>query len=601
MDKHTKLHSFHIPVMGLAYTIDSPLKVGRFGISSVVSIIEDTLIERMRQYYYQKINEPYRPIRVSEPDYRAKRITDYLNLLNKMLNEQIEKLRESTFETGSDLVLYFEMLPDNSLLKKMYKQMQTMHDWHERKKMEYRLRREIKAGCIDVNIMTKLDNERYHADGSVIDNGSDAVAALRGYANSDLADSSIIFSAGMNPRLYNYIEQLDVFSEMRDGEFVKKIVIKVSDYRSAFIQGKYLAKKGLWISEFRIESGLNCGGHAFASDGLMLGPILEEFSNKREDLNVELFDIYSKALIAKGKTPPATRPAIKVTVQGGIGTAEEDAFLRDYYHVDATGWGTPFMLVPDAVTIDDETLELLAAANEEDITLSKNSPLGVPFNYLTGASGETEKYRLAADGCPGSSCTEKLLQYNTEFSEKPVCTASSAYINKKLQQLAEEDLSDEVRQKKRESILTRECLCVGLSNSAIRKFKLPFVNKSIQGVTACPGPNLAYFDKVATLKEMVDHIYGRANLLRKGYRPHMFIKELKIYIDYLKEQVANLDWDNVKIAKYYRTFCTNMNDSVEYYSGLSDRIFASGVKGKEKFMKELQLIGQKIKDIEING
>lgn len=53
-------------------------------------------------------------------------------------------------------------------------------------------------------------------------------------------------------------------------DYYKKVVIKVSDYRSALIQGKYLAKKGIWVSEFRIESGLNCGGHAFATDGYLL-------------------------------------------------------------------------------------------------------------------------------------------------------------------------------------------------------------------------------------------------------------------------------------------------------------------------------------------
>ncbi|MDR0814390.1 MAG: hypothetical protein LBN37_01415, partial [Bacteroidales bacterium] len=275
------LHTFHIPVMGLAYTIDTPVKVARFGISSVISIIEDTLIERMRQYYYTKLGEKYCPITCIEPDYRARRITDYLNLVNDMVNKQVEKLKESSFEAGTELVQYFEMLPENCLLKKMYRGMQEMHDRFEQKAEQTKLRAGIRAGSIDVNIMTKLDNERYTPDGDLIENGSDAVTALRGYANSALTDSSIIFSAGMNPRLFNYMAQLDAFSEMRDGEFIKKIVIKVSDHRSAIIQGKYLAKKGLWVSEFRVESGLNCGGHAFASEGYMLGPILEELKNKR--------------------------------------------------------------------------------------------------------------------------------------------------------------------------------------------------------------------------------------------------------------------------------------------------------------------------------
>ena len=41
-----------------------------------------------------------------------------------------------------------------------------------------------------------------------------------------------------------------------NGKLAKTIILKVSDYRSALTQGKILAKKGVWISEFRIESGL---------------------------------------------------------------------------------------------------------------------------------------------------------------------------------------------------------------------------------------------------------------------------------------------------------------------------------------------------------
>ena len=60
-----KTHTFHIPVMGLSYTIDSPIKVARFGISSVVSIIEDSLIERMREYYHQQQKEHLFPTKIT--------------------------------------------------------------------------------------------------------------------------------------------------------------------------------------------------------------------------------------------------------------------------------------------------------------------------------------------------------------------------------------------------------------------------------------------------------------------------------------------------------------------------------------------------------
>ncbi len=66
-----------------------------------------------------------------------------------------------------------------------------------------------------------------------------------------------------------------------NGEMKKKIILKVSDHRSSEIQGRFLAKLGLWASEFRIESGLNCGGHAFASKGFLLGVVLEEFKEKK--------------------------------------------------------------------------------------------------------------------------------------------------------------------------------------------------------------------------------------------------------------------------------------------------------------------------------
>ncbi|MBK6937583.1 MAG: hypothetical protein IPH18_12365 [Chitinophagaceae bacterium] len=57
--------------MGLAYTIDTVLLVARYGISSVISIVEHRLIEMMRSYYYPTINQHYEPITTNEPDYRA--------------------------------------------------------------------------------------------------------------------------------------------------------------------------------------------------------------------------------------------------------------------------------------------------------------------------------------------------------------------------------------------------------------------------------------------------------------------------------------------------------------------------------------------------
>ena len=113
-------HTFHIPVLGLAYSVDTPLKVARYGISSVVSIVDDISIERIRKYYTELNHQTFVPIENSEDDYRAKRITVYLNMMDEMVKQQITNLKSEEFEDGKDIVRYFEMLPETSTLKKEY-------------------------------------------------------------------------------------------------------------------------------------------------------------------------------------------------------------------------------------------------------------------------------------------------------------------------------------------------------------------------------------------------------------------------------------------------------------------------------------------------
>jgi hypothetical protein len=581
-------HSFHIPVMGLAFTVDTPVKVAPYGISSVISIIEDSLVERMREYYYNQLNELYVPIPLIDLDHRAKRITDYLNLVNRIVHTKFDQLKAKAFETGSEIVKYFEMLPEDSKLKQLYHTMLEVTDSAQKEKLQQKLREEILPGCIDVNIMTKLDKNQLDKEGNVITDGSDAVTALRGYMNSDLTNSSVVFSAGMNPRLYNYLDNFDQFRTVKNGSFEKRIIIKVSDYRSSLIQGKFLAKKGLWVSEFRIESGLNCGGHAFATDGYLLGPILEEFKQKKQEMLNELFALYTKSLAEKGKEVPTEIPHTRITVQGGIGTAEEDKFLRDYYGVDGTGWGSPFLLVPEATNVDAHTLKLLCDSKEEDIILSKNSPLGIRFNYLKNTSGEEEKFHRIDMGLPGSPCPEKFLECNLEFTDQPICTASTKYQKLKLEQLEAQGLSEEELAKQRKLILDKECLCLGLSNAVTTCQITKPLLKSATGVTICPGPNVAYFTEVVSLKKMVDHIYGRTSILKQSNRPHMFQKELELYVAYLKEQVEENEGNaDPKKIKYLRGFYASIIEGINYYRQLLE---ANILPNDSNFLKNLSSI-----------
>jgi len=493
-------------------------------------------------------------------------------LLDKLVTKQTENLRSQPFTLESDLTKYFILLPENSPVKMQYLQMLALDNPAEKQAAQNKLRQAIRPGAIDVNIMTKLDKTNYRKNGEALPPVySDALAALRGFAQSTV-EASVVFSAGMNMRLYAYLDQfLDFFPDAA-GNFRKKVIIKVSDYRSALVQGKILAKKGIWVSEFRIESGLNCGGHAFATDGFLLGPILEEFKQNRQLLQTELFTLYRAALTEKGYAVPSTLPAQRITVQGGIGTAAEQQFLQENYQVDATGWGTPFLLVPEATTVDAETLVKLSQAGPDDLYLSPISPLGVPFNALRGTSSETVKQSRVERDRPGSPCTKKHLVSNTEFTDVPICTASRKYQRLKLAQLEAANLSSTQYQAEATKVMAKECLCDGLANSALQLLQVGR-NPANRPVTICPGPNLAYFSGIFSLQQMVDHIYGRTNLLNQTYRPHMFINELKMYVDYW----TNLNQEQPepiteKQQKYIQSFRANLLQGITYYQQLVPKI-----------------------------
>ncbi|EMR02260.1 hypothetical protein ADICEAN_02608 [Cesiribacter andamanensis AMV16] len=583
--------------MGLAFTVDSPLKVARFGISSAVSLCDDTLLEQMRRHYCGEYGLPFAPIHPSAHDYRALRITAYLNLLDSLTRQQFEQLRNEAFAPGSEICRYFELLPESSSLYRAYRRMLAEPEGEERQRQQAWLRGQMRLGSIDVNIMTKVDKANYSKGGELLPQEySDALAALRGYATSSLSGSSLIFSAGLNPRLYSYLEQFAAFLPDAAGTLAKKVVIKVSDYRSAAIQGRFLAKKGIWVSEFRIESGLNCGGHAFATEGLLMGPILEEFKANRQALAAELYAMVQQVLQAKGVPLPEQAPEQRLTVQGGLGTAGEQAFLQAYYQVDATGWGTPFLLVPEATTVDEPTLQKLVKAEKKDLYLSPISPLGVPFNSLRDCSATLEREERIRKGAPGSPCIKKHLVSNTEFTEQPICTASQEYQSRKIEELDKQQLAPAAHQQAFDAITARECLCVGLANSALMIHKLV---KKTKAVSICPGPNLAYFSRIFSLEELVGHIYGKINVLKGVQRPSVFVNELQLYIDYLEKQLStSLAGATAKQLKSLASFKANLLEGIEYYMDLAPA-FSAYAEPASNMLEELKGLKQRVFGLQV--
>lgn len=581
--------------MGTGFSIDTPVKVAHYGITSVISLCDDVLIENMRKHYCMVTGEEYIPITKEENDFRAKRITAYLNLVHRIVQKQFSELKTSPFQPGSEITKYFRLLPDDCELKKLYQTMLKTDDATEKEKIQTTLRESIRPGEINVNVMTKLDRPNYQKDGTELPSEfSDALAALRGYAQSSLT-SAIEFSAGINRRLYSYAEEFKDFYADAAGNIKKKIILKVSDFRSSIIQGKFFAKKGLWISEFRIESGLNCGGHVFPTDGFLMGPILEEFRTKKAELTETLHKICNEALKIKNKVCLTKVPELKITAQGGIGTYNENKFLLDQYKLDFTGLATPFLLVPEVTNVDPETLKKLSSAKEQDLYVSDVSPLGVSFNNLKNSVADLERDRKILKGRPGSACPKGYLVSNREFTKEPICTASRLYQKLKIDQLSKLQLSLQAYKKRFEEIVVKSCICNDLGEPALIKIGEGDPTKRFTAV--CPGPNIAYFSKISTLQEMVDHIYGRTNLLDPVYRPHMFIKELKMYIEYFIKEAQKCLIEPTEIQrKYFIDFRNNLLNGIEYYRGLFPQIALERMEFRTKMLEELEAFRTKLEE-----
>ncbi|MGA7146118.1 MAG: hypothetical protein WBY47_16580 [Desulfobacterales bacterium] len=557
------LHSFHIPVMGIGHSVDTPIRVAPLGISSVISLVDDFLLETIRKYYAEKFGLAYHKIPNNETDGRAKRVSAYLDTVHEIVQKKMAELKAQPFFENNNKQKYFELLPESSPLKQKYNDLLKMASGSKRKALEKDLTNRMKPGSIDVNIMVNLDRVHYSKNGDPLGvEFTDAKAGLRGYANSCL-QSSIVFSAGFNRHLYSYMARFRDFYRDKLGWIKKRIILKVSDFRSALIQGKFLAQKGLEVFEFRIESGLNCGGHAFPSNGILLPTLLSEFKENRKSLAAEFKPLILKYYKKMGwKYPESamnTQPLI--TVQGGIGNHGEVLRLTKDFDMDSTGWASPFLLVPEVTCVDDSTRELLRKASTNELYLSDVSPLSIPFNNVRGTGSELWTRKKVMEGRPGSPCFKQLLVSNTEFTEKPICLASRQYQSLKLKEIEKMTIPTEKKEKLFEKVVAKSCICDHLGNGALIALGIADEKNSPQSI--CPGPNIEWFNRFYTLKEMTDHIYGRGPSLVPPERPHMFAKEIEMYVDYFEKQMLENSHANKEIDTMTQ-FINNLEQGLDF-------------------------------------
>jgi hypothetical protein len=252
-----------------------------------------------------------------------------------------------------------------------------------------------------------------------------------------------------------------------------------------------------------------------------LNGLLAEFRERREQLREDLRPLVEAFHRATGQVVPEEACRSRLTVQGGLGVHGEAARLQQEYQVDATGWASPFLLVPEVTRLDADTRRRLAEAGPEDLYLSDASPLGVPFHNLRRSSSETWSRLRQEGGRPGSPCPKGFLVSNTEYGPRPLCTASASWQRRKLEEL------DPAARSERETILAKACICDHLGNGALMELD---PGQEPLPVAVCPGPNIAWFNREYSLDEMVDHIHGRC-CLTPPERPHHLATELVLNVD----------------------------------------------------------------------
>jgi len=283
---------------------------------------------------------------------------------------------------------------------------------------------------------------------------------------------------------------------------------------------------------------------------------------------------------------------VRITVQGGICSAEEDLLLRDHFKVNGTGWGTLFLLCPEVIHVDDETLKKLINATENEVYLSDVSPLNVCFSNLRNSPSNLERDRRISIGEPGSECPKGIFVSNTEFTEKPVCLASKYYQKKKIEKFKKENPKLDYSSKEIRKILEKACICNDLGEGILINYKLKEAGTCFPAI--CPGSSIVNFSGKYSLSEIVDHIYGRIDLIEKKERSHFFIKELELNIEYLEKSI--IEFEDAPIQSRYKQislFVENIKKGIHYYVDFFNNAFFS-----KEADDELKRHTKRIKQIE---
>jgi len=327
--------------------------------------------------------------------------------------------------------------------------------------------------------------------------------------------------------------------------------------------------------------------YAFLLGSRPIGLVLKEFRDNLGDLSAELHGLCIKGLKRYERPVPDSPLSQRLTVQGGVGTASEMKMLQEAYRAEAVGWATPFLLVPDVVNVDPFSVKRLEEAGEEDVSLSGASPMGVPFwNLLTSRSEDNRKEAIAS-GKPGSSCPKGFLALNSELTDYPICAASVPFQKMKIDALGESSNTPTALT----PITDKACLCRDLAATAELA-----AGGETEDVTPliCTGPNIVYFSRRARLDELVDHIYGRLNLLKNSDRPHVFIRELDLYLCFLTGTLSQASKNYLENAMDGgQELMTGLMEGAQHYATYTSTFLR---ESRAEFLEQLKVLKVRIEE-----
>jgi hypothetical protein len=94
---------------------------------------------------------------------------------------------------------------------------------------------------------------------------------------------------------------------------------------------------------------------------------------------------------------------------------------------------------------------------------------------------------------------------------------------------------------------------------------------------------------------MVNHIYGKLNLLNTTDRSHMFINELRLYSDYFQKEVKVLTTNySEKQSRTLENFKSNLLKGIQYYNEVINELKEESQEYRLKMKEELKDFESKI-------